>query len=84
MTGTDRTNSKPQLRLRVTAAAESQLRAGHPWVFSDSVREANRAGEAGELAVVFDRKDKFWRWASLIRIHRFGVRVLHAGQAGED
>ena len=48
-----------RLRLRVTATAENYLRAGHPWVFSDSVREQNRDGKAGELAVIFDRNDKF-------------------------
>ena len=48
-----------RLRLRVTATAEQYLRAGHPWVYSDSVREQNRDGVAGELAVIFDRHDKF-------------------------
>lgn len=49
----------PRLRLRVTQAAETALRQGHPWVFSDSVRETNRAGGPGEIAVVYDRKDRF-------------------------
>ena len=49
----------PRLRLRVTAAAESCLRAGHPWLFSESIRELNRPGKLGELAVIYDRKDCF-------------------------
>ncbi len=48
-----------RLRLRITAAAETILRAGHPWLFADSIQEANRVGQVGELAVIFDRKDKF-------------------------
>src|SRR5690348_12983566 len=48
-----------RLRLRITAAAETQLRAGHPWVYGESVREQNRQGAAGELAVIYDRKDTF-------------------------
>ena len=45
----------PRLRLRITAAAENHVRSGHPWVFADSVREQNREGAAGELAVIYDR-----------------------------
>jgi len=44
--------AKPRLRLRVTATAESIIRSGHPWVYTDSLREQNRDAEAGELAVV--------------------------------
>jgi 23S rRNA (cytosine1962-C5)-methyltransferase len=47
------------LRLRVTAAAERVLRAGHPWVFAESIQEQNRPGETGELAVIYDRKSRF-------------------------
>ena len=50
---------EPRLRLRVSAAAESRLRAGHPWLFADSIRQSNRPGQLGELAVVYDRRDKF-------------------------
>ena len=45
----------PRLRFRITAAAENHVRSGHPWVFADSVREQNRDGAAGELAVIYDR-----------------------------
>ncbi|HEX7652164.1 MAG TPA: 23S rRNA (cytosine(2499)-C(5))-methyltransferase, partial [Verrucomicrobiae bacterium] len=47
-----------RLRLRLTATAESIVRSGHPWVFADSVREASRPGQTGELAVIYDRQDK--------------------------
>ena len=50
---------KSRLRLRVSAAAEAALRGGHPWLFADSIREQNRQGAAGELAVVYDRQDRF-------------------------
>jgi 23S rRNA (cytosine1962-C5)-methyltransferase len=51
--------SQPRLKLRVSAAAERALRSGHPWVYSDSVREVSRAGALGELAVVYDRQNRF-------------------------
>src|SRR5688572_21704448 len=48
-----------RLRLRLSPAAEKAVRGGHPWVFSDSVRDQNREGVAGELAVIYSRSDQF-------------------------
>ncbi len=72
--------STPRLRLRVTAAAETQLRAGHPWVFGDSVRAQNRDGAPGELAVIFDRQDKFLAVGLFDPDSPIRVRILHAGK----
>jgi 23S rRNA (cytosine1962-C5)-methyltransferase len=70
----------PRLRLRVTAAAESILRSGHPWLFADSVREQNRPGLTGELAVIYDRKDKFLAAGLFDADSPIRVRILHAGK----
>jgi 23S rRNA (cytosine1962-C5)-methyltransferase len=76
--------SKPataiRLRLRVTAAAETAVRSGHPWVFSGSVLESNRAGLPGDLAVIFDRKDKFLAVGLYDPDSPIRVRILHAGK----
>ena len=52
-------SAQPRLRLRLKKAGEAALRSGHPWLFADSIKEQNRAGELGELAVVYDRQDRF-------------------------
>ena len=70
----------PRLRLRVTATAESILRSGHPWLFADSIREQNRDGQVGELAVIYDRKDKFLAIGLFDPGSALRVRVLHAGK----
>ncbi len=70
----------PRLRLRITAAAESAVRSGHPWVFSDSVLEANRTGQTGELAVIFDKKDKFLAIGFYDAESPLRVRILHVGK----
>jgi 23S rRNA (cytosine1962-C5)-methyltransferase len=70
----------PRLRLRVTATAETILRGGHPWLFAESIREQNRDGQAGELAVIFDRKDKFLAVGLFDPESPLRVRVLHAGK----
>ena len=69
-----------RLRLRITAAAENQIRLGHPWVFADSVREQNRYGVAGELAVIFDREDKFFAVGFFDPESPIRVRILHVGK----
>jgi 23S rRNA (cytosine1962-C5)-methyltransferase len=70
----------PRLRLRITATAENYVRAGHPWVFADSVREQNRDGVSGELAVIYDRQDKFLAAGLFDPDSPIRVRVLHAGK----
>jgi 23S rRNA (cytosine1962-C5)-methyltransferase len=69
-----------RLRLRITAAAETILRGGHPWLFADSIHESNRDGKAGELAVIYDRKDKFLAIGLFDPDSPIRVRILHAGK----
>jgi 23S rRNA (cytosine1962-C5)-methyltransferase len=68
------------LRLRVTATAETILRSGHPWLFAESVRSQNREGRLGELAVIFDRKDKFLAIGLFDPDSPLRVRILHSGK----
>jgi len=70
----------PRLRLRVTATAETIIRSGHPWLFADSIREENRAGRLGELAVIFDRNDKFLAIGLFDPESPIRVRLLHTGK----
>jgi len=69
-----------RLRLRITAAAETAVRSGHPWVFSDSILDLNRAGQTGELAVIYDRKDHFLAVGLFDPDSPIRVRILHAGK----
>jgi 23S rRNA (cytosine1962-C5)-methyltransferase len=77
----DLKNAPPaRLRLRITAAAETIVRGGHPWVFADSIHESNRPGQLGDLAVIYDRKDKFLAVGLFDPDSPIRVRVLHAGK----
>jgi 23S rRNA (cytosine1962-C5)-methyltransferase len=69
-----------RLRLRITSSAETIVRGGHPWLFADSIHEMNRAGEAGELAVIYDRKDRFLAVGLFDPESPIRVRILHAGK----
>ena len=68
------------LRLRVSPVAERFIRSQHPWVYSDSIVESNRDGDIGDLAVVYDRKDKFLALGLFDPMSPIRLRVLHAGK----
>ncbi|MCE5278410.1 MAG: class I SAM-dependent methyltransferase [Planctomycetaceae bacterium] len=76
----ERANKPATLRLRLTAVAEGIVRGGHPWVFADSVAQANRPGRTGELAVIYDRKDKFLAVGLYDADSPIRVRILHSGK----
>ena len=69
-----------RLRLRITATAETILRGGHPWLFAESIRYQNRVGQTGELAVIFDRNDKFLAVGLYDSDSPIRVRILLAGK----
>ena len=69
-----------RLRLRLSPAAEKAVRGGHPWVFSDSVRDQNREGAAGELAVIYSRHDQFLAVGLYDPASPLRVRILHCGK----
>jgi 23S rRNA (cytosine1962-C5)-methyltransferase len=70
----------PRLRLRISAAAETSLRAGHPWLFAESIQEQNREGQLGELAVIYDRQDRFLAVGLFDPHSPIRLRVLHTGK----
>jgi len=68
------------LRLRLTRAAESIVRNGHPWVYADSIRELTRDGAAGDLAAIYDRDDRFLAIGLYDPASPIRVRILHCGK----
>jgi 23S rRNA (cytosine1962-C5)-methyltransferase len=72
--------SGTRLRLRLSATAETIVRGGHPWLFADSVRDQNRDGQPGELAVIYDRNDRFLAIGLFDPESPLRVRILHAGK----
>jgi 23S rRNA (cytosine1962-C5)-methyltransferase len=68
------------LKLRVTPDAERVLRGGHPWLFSESIREQNREGQLGEYAVIYDRQDRFLGIGLFDPNSPIRVRMLHVGK----
>ncbi len=74
------TPDRPRLRLHIAAASESVLRQGHPWLFADSIRDQNREGALGEIAAVYDRKDRLLALGLFDPDSPIRLRVLHLGK----
>lgn len=66
--------------MHVTPAAERAIRQGHPWVFDQAIRQQNREGRLGDLAVVFDRQRRFLAVGLYDPHSPIRVRVLQRGE----
>jgi 23S rRNA (cytosine1962-C5)-methyltransferase len=56
------------------------VKKGHPWVFGDSIKSVNREADAGELAVIYDRRDKFLAVGFYDPDSPICVRIVHCGK----
>ena len=71
---------KARLRLTLFPRAEIAVRSGHPWVYADSIKSQNREGETGELAVIYDRRDRFMAVGMFEAESPIRLRILHCGK----
>jgi 23S rRNA (cytosine1962-C5)-methyltransferase len=73
-------DSKPRLRLTLYPRAESAIRSNHPWVYAESIKSQNREGETGELAVMYDKRDRFLAVGMYDGDSPIRLRILHCGK----
>lgn len=71
--------SDRRLAVRVTPDALRQVRAGHPWVYDQSVASVRPDGSVGDLAVVFDRRRRFAGIGLFDPGSPIRLKMLHAG-----
>jgi 23S rRNA (cytosine1962-C5)-methyltransferase len=69
-----------RLAVRLHAGAERAVRQGHPWVFADGIRQQRHAGAAGDLAVIFDRSNRFLAIGLFDPQSPIRIRILHQGE----
>lgn len=53
---------------------------GHPWVFADGIRQQRHEGASGDLAVIFDRHNRFLAIGLYDPDSPIRIRVLHHGE----
>ncbi len=71
--------SPRRLAVRLTPDALRHVRAGHPWVFADSISSITDGGRAGDLAVVFDQRRAFAAIGLFDPKSPIRIKVLHHG-----
>ncbi len=79
------TQSIPARRLavRVTKDAARQIRGGHPWVFNNSITSLKPAGQAGDLAVIFDENRDFMAIGLYDPDSAISIKILHHGKPAQ-
>jgi len=70
-----------RIALHVNRDAERALRAGHPWLFDNSIERQSHAGKPGDLAVAFDGKRRFLAIGLYDPTSPLRLRVLQQGVA---
>lgn len=73
----------PRLKIKVTAAAEQAVRQGHPWVYGDKVRQQNRPAGTGEIAILYDRADRFLALGFYDLESAIRLRIIHRGRPAQ-
>jgi 23S rRNA (cytosine1962-C5)-methyltransferase len=51
--------SRKPVKLQVSNSAIASLHRGHPWLYAERVKQESHRGKPGDLAVVFDAKNRF-------------------------
>jgi 23S rRNA (cytosine1962-C5)-methyltransferase len=72
--------SQRRVALHVKPAAERSIRAGHPWLYEDSITTRSHEGKCGDQAVVYDRKNRFLAIGLYDPYSSIRVRVLAHNQ----
>ncbi len=73
-------SAQKRVAVRVTPDALRHVRAGHPWVFDNSITSVSHEGTAGDLAVIFDEDRRFAAIGLYDPRSPIRVRVLHQGK----
>ena len=72
--------SDRRLAVRLTSDALRHVRAGHPWVFDESIASISHDGEPGDLAVIFDKDRNFVAIGLYDPDGPIAIRVVHRGR----
>jgi len=69
-----------RLGLHIHPQAEKALRQGHPWLYESAISRQSHQGQAGDLAIVYDRKDRFLALGLYDPDSPIRVKILQQGQ----
>lgn len=69
-----------RLAVHLHPRAERAVKREHPWVYAEGIRQLRREGQAGDLAVIFDTRDRFLAIGLYDPASPIRIRVLHRGR----
>ncbi|MEX0891953.1 MAG: class I SAM-dependent rRNA methyltransferase [Gemmatimonadota bacterium] len=69
-----------RLAIHLHPRAERAVKREHPWVYAEGIRQLRREGRAGDLAVIFDERDRFLAIGLYDPASPIRIRVLHRGR----
>ncbi len=72
--------AEKRIAIHITPQAERAIRRGHPWLFDQAIVKQSRSGQAGDLAVIFDRQREFLAIGLYDPLSPIRVRVLARGK----
>lgn len=67
-----------RVALHISPTAQRQLRQGHPWVYDQAIRVQSHAGAPGDLAVMYDDRNRFLAIGLYDPTSPIRVRILQA------
>lgn len=73
--------SNKNIAVKVKPAAERAIKQGHPWVFEDAITKQSTTGNAGDLAIIYDKKkDKFLAIGLYDPDSPIRIKILQSGK----
>lgn len=72
-----------RLALHIKPGVESALRSGHPWLFEQAITRQSHEGLPGDIAVIFDRKNRFLAVGLYDPYSPIRVKILQHNQPAE-
>lgn len=75
--------SARRVAIHLKPAAERAVKQGHPWVFDQGITRKSHEGAAGDLAVLYDHRNRFLGVGLYDAQSPVRVKVLQSGQPAE-
>jgi 23S rRNA (cytosine1962-C5)-methyltransferase len=72
--------SERRIAMRVKPAAERAIKQRHPWLFDQSIVRQSHEGRSGDLAVIFDQRNRFLAIGLYDPDSPIRVRLLQYGE----
>jgi len=75
--------SEKRISIQITTSSQRHIRGGHPWLFEKSITKQGREGAPGDLAVIYDRNNKFLAVGLYDPLSLIRVRILQQRKSAE-